>query len=190
MDQLLTKRILLWCITLIAILSIGQMPPISQNMSYHHFADTASLWGIPNIGNVLSNIPFLFVGLYGLAYTFKHKQNLGVFYWGGLTFSVGVTLIAFGSGYYHWAPNNATLVWDRLPMTIGFMGLYGALCDDSVSLCQSRKWHQNLTLAISGRASECGLLGRHRTAGPRRSALVCTGAISTNDPYLGITGLF
>jgi len=36
---------------------------------------------------------------------------------------VGVTLTAFGSAYYHLAPNDATLVWDRLPMAFAFSGL-------------------------------------------------------------------
>jgi hypothetical protein len=39
---------------------------------------------------------------------------------------IGIALVALGSAYYHWAPTNATLVWDRLPMTIGFMALFGA----------------------------------------------------------------
>ncbi|MBT3812899.1 MAG: hypothetical protein HOE45_04700 [Gammaproteobacteria bacterium] len=36
-------------------------------------------------------------------------------------------LVAAGSSYYHWNPNNQTLVWDRLPMTICFMSLFVAL---------------------------------------------------------------
>jgi hypothetical protein len=40
---------------------------------------------------------------------------------------LGVGLVAVGSAYYHWNPNNESLVWDRLPMTIGFMGLFAAL---------------------------------------------------------------
>src|SRR5262249_47893669 len=39
-----------------------------------------------------------------------------------------------GSAYYHLAPDNTTLVWDRLPMTIGFMGLLTALISERVSL--------------------------------------------------------
>ena len=91
MNELTSKRLLLWCITLIAILSIGQMPPISQDMTYHNFADTELLFGIPNAGNVLSNIPFIIVGLYGLWYVSQNRQSLGAFYWGGLTFSLGVS---------------------------------------------------------------------------------------------------
>jgi len=38
-----------------------------------------------------------------------------------LVFFVGVFLTGFGSAYYHWSPDNTRLVWDRLPMTVGFM---------------------------------------------------------------------
>ena len=41
-------------------------------------------------------------------------------------------MVCFGSAYYHWNPNNHTLVWDRLPMTIGFMGLFIGLLSEYV----------------------------------------------------------
>ncbi len=45
----------------------------------------------------------------------------------------GVTLVSVGSACYHLYPNNQTLVWDRLPMTIGFMGLFVALLGEYIS---------------------------------------------------------
>jgi hypothetical protein len=45
----------------------------------------------------------------------------------------GVVLTAFGSSWYHWSPSNATLVWDRLPMTLGFMGLLAAVIAEQLS---------------------------------------------------------
>jgi len=45
---------------------------------------------------------------------------------------VGVGLVSIGSAYYHWIPTNESLVWDRLPMTIGFMGLFAALLGEYV----------------------------------------------------------
>lgn len=50
----------------------------------------------------------------------------------------GLTLTAFGSSYYHLAPDNARLVWDRLPMTIGFMGLLTAMIGERVSAAAAR----------------------------------------------------
>ncbi len=53
--------------------------------------------------------------------------------WPYFIFFIGVALTAFGSSYYHWSPSNATLVWDRLPMTIGFMSLLAAMIDERIS---------------------------------------------------------
>ena len=42
-------------------------------------------------------------------------------------------LTAACSSYYHLAPDNARLVWDRLPMTVGFMGLFAAMLTERVN---------------------------------------------------------
>ena len=46
----------------------------------------------------------------------------------------GMILVAIGSSYYHWAPDNARLVWDRLPMTIVFMSLVAAMIAERISV--------------------------------------------------------
>lgn len=111
------------------------MNPIPQDPSYHHFADETSFSFIPNWQNVLSNAPFAVVGLLGLIYIAKKEkeahepeQTLG---WA--LFFAGVFLTAFGSAYYHWRPDNFGLFWDRLPMTVGFMGLFAAIIGERVS---------------------------------------------------------
>jgi hypothetical protein len=48
-------------------------------------------------------------------------------------FCTGVALVALGSGWYHLAPSNASLAWDRLPMTVAFMAFFGALIADRIS---------------------------------------------------------
>jgi len=89
-------------------------PPIPQDENYHLFADQRSILGIPNFWNVISNFPFALVGVMGLR-RFSDLTSRILF--------AGVLLTAFGSGYYHLHPNDATLVWDRLPMTLVFMPL-------------------------------------------------------------------
>ena len=89
-------------------------PPIPQDQDYHLFADQRSILGIPNFWNVISNLPFLLVGVLGLR-GFRDAASRILF--------TGVALTSFGSGYYHLHPNDATLVWDRLPITLVFMGL-------------------------------------------------------------------
>lgn len=69
--------------------------------------------------------------LLGLVFSLKNKQTVAPWSW--VIFFFGVSLVCFGSGYYHWNPNTDTLIWDRLPMTIGFMGLFIGILSEYVS---------------------------------------------------------
>jgi hypothetical protein len=116
-------------------------PPVAQDPSYHHFADTRTIAGIPNFWNVVSNAPFLVFGVMGIGFTLRrhhlddpHRFLSPVERWPYLIFFVGVALTAIGSSYYHWNPNNSTLMWDRLPMTLGFMSLLAAMIGERISL--------------------------------------------------------
>ncbi|KAK3011331.1 hypothetical protein RJ639_011718 [Escallonia herrerae] len=82
--------------------------------------------GIPNALNVVSNFPFLIIGVIGLILCYHRnyfKLSLQGELWGWTCFFVGVAAVAFGSSYYHLKPNDARLVWDRLPMTIAFTSI-------------------------------------------------------------------
>jgi hypothetical protein len=92
------------------------LPPIFQNQDYHHFADQRALLGIPNIWNVLSNIPFAVIGAVGLAQFRDHDAATIVIF-------LGILMTSFGSSYFHWYPNDGTLFWDRLPMALAFMAI-------------------------------------------------------------------
>jgi len=120
--------------TLIAMFS---MSPISQDLSYHSFADQRSLLGIPHGLDVLSNIPFLLAGLFGVWLVSRPRFHSLPKGW--LVLFVGISFVSFGSSFYHWMPNNDSLVWDRLPMTIGFMGLFVALIGEYVDEGIARK---------------------------------------------------
>ncbi|MEN8236524.1 MAG: ceramidase domain-containing protein [Pseudomonadota bacterium] len=120
------------------------VPAIPQDLSYHNFANSGALWGVPNFADVVSNIPFVFVGIMGLWTVAKLPYAmLSHEHWFWLIFFVGVLLVGFGSGYYHWTPNNSTLVWDRLPMTIGFMSLFAFVIFDRMG-----RWHGLVLLPI------------------------------------------
>ncbi len=101
--------------------------PIPQDPAYHHFADTRDCGPVPSCFNVLSNLAFLFAGMTGLRTVLSWPQILQpafrVFWW-------GILLTGLGSAWYHWAPDDARLVWDRLPMTLAFMGLFAAIVTD------------------------------------------------------------
>lgn len=103
---------------------------ITQNPAYHDFADRRLLLGVPNLFDVASNIPFLIIGALGVALCAVRRRPPLAVSWA--TLFIGATLVCFGSAYYHWAPTNATLVWDRLPMTLAFMGLFVALVAEHI----------------------------------------------------------
>jgi hypothetical protein len=105
-------------------LLIGHGEPILQDRGYHVFADARRCLGVENFGNVASNALFLLVGLAGNAWCLRNRSGA----WRSwLVFFAGVALVFFGSAHYHGNPNDDTLVWDRLPMTVAFMGLFAAL---------------------------------------------------------------
>jgi len=117
------------------------LPRIPQPLSYHAFADSRGCLGISNFGDVVSNVPFAIVGLWGIAFLLRLKGNElhERFIDRGerlpyLIFFVGMLLTAFGSSYYHLHPDNARLVWDRIPMTIAFMSLISALIAERINL--------------------------------------------------------
>jgi len=106
-------------------------PRFAQDPSYHLFADARSLAGVANFWNVVTNLPFLLVGAFGIARIGRLRQP--ALRTGFLLFAGGVALVALGSAWYHLAPSNATLVWDRLPMTVGFMALFSLIVRDRLS---------------------------------------------------------
>jgi hypothetical protein len=102
--------------------------PIPQNSDYHSFADPRSFLSIPNFFNVASNLGFLAVGIIGTL--IARNRAVGPMSTSWLVFFAGVALTAFGSGYYHLDPANETLMWDRIPMTLGFAGLFIAVAGE------------------------------------------------------------
>ena len=125
----------------IAVLS---RPPIAQDQAYHVMADRRTLLGIPNALNVLSNIPFAVAGVLGLLTIFSPRPRARPFNdpwerWPYAALFAGTALTTAGSAYYHLAPDNARLVWDRLPMTVGFMGLLTAVIAERSGLTLGRR---------------------------------------------------
>jgi hypothetical protein len=106
------------------------LPPILQPESYHVFADRRSFLGVPNFLNVISNVPFAFVGVLGLR-KFRDMASRVLF--------GGIFLVAIGSGYYHWQPNTPSLAWDRAPMTVAFMALLALMIGECWSANAMRR---------------------------------------------------
>jgi hypothetical protein len=101
------------------------LPSIPQDQYYHQFADQRALLGIPNFWNVVSNIPFIAIGAVGLR-RFRNDPATVVLF-------LGFFLTGIGSSYYHWDPNDSTLFWDRLPMTLAFAAVLALAVEERVS---------------------------------------------------------
>ena len=138
-----TRTFILAGLALGAIIGVFFLPPIPQDPAFHQFADNRMFFGISNFYNVVSNFPFLILGVVGL-YTFFKNNKLSPASLAMLTLFIGVTGIGLGSAYYHWHPTNATLVWDRIPMTVTFMSFFAIIISDYVN----RRWGTLLLLPL------------------------------------------
>ena len=137
--QAMTRKEWYVVLTLLVLAAIWLfLPVLPQHPGYHGFADQRPFLGIPNASDVLSNLAFVIVGLLGLLRLHQGTEQrrlplVPVVRYSLNVYFVGLFLTGFGSAYYHWNPTNETLVWDRLPMTILFAGLFGALLAERVS---------------------------------------------------------
>jgi len=126
----------LWGIIFCAVIVAMLIPPVSQPPGYHDFADKREIFGIPNFWNVVSNLPFLVIGIFGVALARLGTVPGGIpelrsIY---LVFFIGTALVGLGSGYYHLNPSNETLFWDRLPMTSAFAAFFCIVIGEYVSV--------------------------------------------------------
>ena len=114
----------LYGLMIVSLAALLPLPPLLQDQSYHQFADQRELFGIPNFWNVVSNLPFIAVGAVGLLRVRRDATTIVLF--------TGLFLTGFGSSYYHLNPNDGTLFWDRLPMTLCFAAILAAVVEERV----------------------------------------------------------
>jgi len=132
------RLLILAAMVVAATALIFSRSPIPQSLDYHNFADQRSFVGVPNFLDVVSNLPFLIVGIWGLLVVASPKYA-GSFItsgerWPYVVFFLGVALTCIGSSYYHLHPTNGRLMWDRLPMTLGFMGILSATIAERINV--------------------------------------------------------
>lgn len=121
------RKLYLSAAALIGLAFAAFGPSITQDPAYHNFSGSKS-W------TVLTNLPFVAVGLWG----FSRSPSV---------LALGVLLTGIGSVYYHWSPSDATLVWDRLPMTVVFMSVLALALETWVG------WRMRWPLLMFGVAS-------------------------------------
>lgn len=117
--------------------TVALLLPLAQPLSYHDFADQRAFFGIPHCLNVVSNLAFLPVAAAGLG-RLRRSSGTGLV---GHTprlpyalFFLALAATGLGSAWYHLAPDNARLFWDRLPMSVAFASLLGAVIAERLSV--------------------------------------------------------
>ena len=131
---------IVWAAVIAIAVAAWLAPPFAQPEDYHRFADQRAMSGIPNFFDVASNVAFLVAGAMGLYFVLRGTRKDGSpafrdpserWAW-GVAFAA-VTLTFCGSAYYHWAPDNARLIWDRLPIAVGFASVVAAIVSERIS---------------------------------------------------------
>jgi hypothetical protein len=131
----------LWIFVLLGaalLVAVVLLPPLAEPRMFRSLADQRAFLGIPNFLDVVSNVPFLLVGVWGLYFLTRDARQPRAFTdpaerWPYAVCFLSVALIAPGSAYYHLAPDDARLMWDRLPISMGFMALVSAVIVERIS---------------------------------------------------------
>ena len=114
------------------------LPRIPQPLQYHQFADWHACFGITGCFDTSSNALFALAGLAGLRFLFSESGRRAFIDLREALpyrlFFLAAILVALGSGYYHMAPDNSRLVWDRAAISLAMMSLFAAIVSERVSL--------------------------------------------------------
>jgi hypothetical protein len=139
------QRVVLLVALFVVVVSVVLMlEPVPQDPNYHRFADSRSFLQIPNFNDVVSNLGFALAGVIGVLVvlgrtrsdSFAHPTDARPY----LIFFVGIALVSVGSAYYHLAPSNERLFWDRLPMSVAFMSISAAIVADRIDGRAGNGW--------------------------------------------------
>jgi hypothetical protein len=133
-----TRLGLLVAFSLLFITALWLAPRAPLGAGYHDFADKRTMFGTPNCLDVLSNVPFIIVGGWGLFWLLQ-KSTKASFVMPGeklpyLVFFSGVALTGLGSAWYHLSPDNSRLPWDLLPMACCFMSIVVSVIIERISV--------------------------------------------------------
>jgi hypothetical protein len=133
-----TKLSLIAGVSLVALVALILAPRVPLGRHYHDFADQRTIFAIPNAQDVLSNVPFVIVGVWGFLWLLGESSKLTFLdqreripY---RLFFIGVALTGIGSFWYHLAPSNFRLPWDLLPMTCAFISIVVAMFMERVDV--------------------------------------------------------
>lgn len=144
------ERVLFFFFALLLLVAIAGPALPAPGMGGGAFADERRWFGLLHAMDVLSNLPFAALGVWGLRWLHWHDQahehvqdamplhhavaqppvNLLDCAW---MFFAGLVITAAGSAFYHLQPDALRLAADRAGMTVAFAGLIGCVVCERVS---------------------------------------------------------
>ena len=105
----------------VAIVVVALTISIVRGPDFHHYADTRVWLGLPNAGDVLSNVAFLIVAARGSRLVYVPF---------GSAVCAGIATIGLGSALYHVAPSDVLLAFDWVPIALTLGVLSAAVIHD------------------------------------------------------------
>jgi hypothetical protein len=130
------ERLLLAAAAALMLLAV-LLPPLPQWPDFHDFADRRMLAGIPYAMDVLSNLPFLLFGVWGL-WRLGRQPRAGsprdaMWRRCAAVFFAALAATAAGSAWYHLAPNDDGLLVDRACIVVAFAAVLALQAAERVS---------------------------------------------------------
>lgn len=126
---------LFWLVpALLLLLVMAGVKPLAQSADYHRFADARVVLGIENFLNVVTSLAFLVVSVPALLHGLSARVQPA---W--MVLFAGTAMVGFGSAFYHLAPADWTLTWDRLPMAVAFAGLVAVVTAEHLGEALGRR---------------------------------------------------
>lgn len=124
-------------LALVAAVAVLFAPALPEPAAFRTFIDERPLLGIPRFWNVVSNVPLFLVGAWGVYVVARADERIfqePAEKWAyGLCLGA-VALSGIGSAWFHARPDADRLVWDRLPIALGFMALLAGVIGERLSV--------------------------------------------------------
>ena len=136
--RLSLKHLVLLALAAAFAAALLQHGVVLQWAAYHAFADQRAWAGVPHAADVLSSLPFSLVGSWAW---WRLRQvdaaRPSVRAW--RCFAAALLCTGAGSAGYHWAPDDAALVFDRLPIAWACAALLCAFLAEQVDSRWARR---------------------------------------------------
>ena len=109
-------------LVLLLVGGVLSLPSMSITPDYHQHAGQVSYWIIPAFTQCLASLGLVGVGVFGLIKHTRYTLSADLIT-GLITFLIALILSGLGTIIYHWSPQNQTLLFKLVPVSLLCMGL-------------------------------------------------------------------